>query len=54
MTIPKLRLAQAAMSQPGTKVADLCKELAITRQTLYRYVNPKGQLRFDGNKLLDN
>jgi DNA invertase Pin-like site-specific DNA recombinase len=52
MTIPKLRLAQASMNQPGTKVADLCKELAITRQTLYRYVNPKGQLRLDGNKLL--
>ncbi|MFN6414697.1 MAG: recombinase family protein [Pseudomonadota bacterium] len=53
MTIPKLRLAQAAMSQPGTKVADLCKELAITRQTLYRYVTPKGQLRFDGQKFLN-
>jgi len=53
MTIPKLRLAQAAMSEPGTKVADLCKELAITRQTLYRYVTPKGQLRPDGTKFLE-
>lgn len=52
MTIPKLRLAQAAMGQPGTKVAELCKELAITRQTLYRYVNPHGQLRYDGQQLL--
>jgi len=54
MTIPKLRLAQGVMSEPGTKVADLCKELAITRQTLYRYVNPKGQLRHDGNQLIHN
>lgn len=52
MTIPKLRLAQAAMGQPETKVAELCKELAITRQTLYRYVNPNGQLRHDGQQLL--
>ena len=52
MTIPKLRLAQAAMGQPNTKVSDLCKELAITRQTLYRYVNPQGQLRFDGEEIL--
>jgi len=53
MTIPKLRLAQGVMSEPGTKVADLCKELAITRQTLYRYVNPKRQLRSDGQKFLN-
>lgn len=52
MTIPKLRLAQAAMGQPETKVSELCKELAITRQTLYRYVNPQGQLRLDGEQLL--
>lgn len=54
MTIPKLRLAQAAMSQSETKVADLCKELSITRQTLYRYVTPNGQLRLDGEKLIHN
>jgi len=52
MTIPKLRLAEAAMGQPETKVAELCKELAITRQTLYRYVNPQGELRYDGKQLL--
>ena len=52
MTAAKLRLAQAAMAQPGTKVGELCTELGITRQTLYRHVNPKGQLRLDGEKLL--
>jgi len=52
MTPAKLRLAQAAMGQPGTKVGELCVELGITRQTLYRHVDPKGQLRPDGLSLL--
>ena len=52
MTAAKLRLAQAAMSQPGTKVAELCTELGVTRQTLYRHVTPKGELRPDGLNLL--
>ena len=52
MTAAKLRLAQAAMGQPGTKVGELCAELGISRQTLYRHVDPKGALRPDGEKLL--
>lgn len=52
MTAAKLRLAMAAMGQPETCVADLCAELGITRQTLYRHVSPRGELRHDGVKLL--
>jgi DNA invertase Pin-like site-specific DNA recombinase len=52
MTPAKLRLAQAAMVDRDTKVGDLCRELGITRQTLYRFVDPKGELRADGTKLL--
>ena len=52
MTAAKLRLAMAAMGQPETKVSALCQELGITRQTLYRHVGPKGELRPDGAKLL--
>ncbi len=52
MTTAKLRLAMAAMGQPETKVRDLCQELGITRQTLYRHLSPKGELREDGRKLL--
>jgi DNA invertase Pin-like site-specific DNA recombinase len=52
MTAAKLRLAMAAMGQPETKVGALCQELEITRQTLYRHVDPKGKLRPDGEKLL--
>lgn len=53
MTPAKLRLALAAMGKPETKVANLCAELGITRQTLYRFVDPKGDLRADGVKLLE-
>ena len=52
MTVAKLRLAMAAMGQPETTVGDLCNELGVTRQTLYRYVDPDGNLRDDGKKLL--
>lgn len=53
MTPAKLRLARAAMGQAETKVGDLCVELGITRQTLYRFVSPKGDLREDGRRLLE-
>lgn len=52
MTAAKLRLAQAAMEKHETNVSELCKELGITRQTLYRHVSPDGSLRNDGKKLL--
>ena len=52
MTPAKLRLAQAAMAARDTKVSALCEELGVTRQTLYRFVGPKGELRADGEKLL--
>lgn len=53
MTAAKLRLAMAAMASRDTKVGVLCMELGITRQTLYRHVDPKGNLRPDGQKLLN-
>ena len=40
------------MVDRDTKVGDLCKELGVTRHTLYRFVGPKGELRRDGAKLL--
>jgi DNA invertase Pin-like site-specific DNA recombinase len=52
MTAAKVRLAMAAMGQPGTKISDLCRELGVTRQTLYRHVGPDGALRHDGRQLL--
>jgi DNA invertase Pin-like site-specific DNA recombinase len=52
MTAAKLRLAMAAMGKPETKVSELCRELNVTRQTLYRHVGPDGSLRKDGKKIL--
>lgn len=53
LTSSMLRRAMAAMGQPETKVGELCEELGITRQTLYRHVAPDGKLRSDGQRLLD-
>lgn len=52
MTAAKIRLAMASMGQPDTTVSDLCKELGVSRQTLYRHVSPTGELRDDGHRVL--
>jgi hypothetical protein len=48
----RLRLAMAAMGKPGTVVGELCREPGVTRQALYRHIDPTGTLRPDGEKLL--
>lgn len=48
----QVRLAQAAMAQRDTSVSELCRELGIQRVTLYRYVDPKGELRDYGKRVL--
>jgi DNA invertase Pin-like site-specific DNA recombinase len=53
MTPAKVRLAMPAMGQPETHIGRLCRELGVTRQTLYRHVGPNGALRADGKRLLD-
>ena len=52
MTPAKVRLAMASMGKPDTHVGDLCAELGVSRQTLYRHVSPAGELRDDGKKVL--
>lgn len=52
MTPAKLRLAQAAMGKPETRIGELCSELGVSRQTLYRHVDPTGCIRPHGEKLL--
>jgi len=49
----EVRLAMAAMGQKETKVTDLWRELAITRQTLYQHVAPDGTLRKNGLKVVE-
>lgn len=53
LTKAQVRLAQAAMQNRDTKVADLCQELGITRVTLYRYISPDGSLRKNGQAVLN-
>jgi len=52
LTKAQVRLAQVAMQNRDTSVGELCKELGITRPTLYRYVGPNGELREFGNRVL--
>jgi len=53
MNAAKLQQAMTALGNPKTRVAALCKELGVTRQTLYRHVSPEGELRPDGARLLE-
>lgn len=48
----QVRLAQASMKNRDTSVSELCKELGITRPTLYRYIGPNGELREFGERVL--
>src|SRR5262249_7682537 len=52
MTPAQPRMAMVAMGKPETRVGQLCAELGITSQTLYRHVDPTGALRPDGQKVL--
>jgi DNA invertase Pin-like site-specific DNA recombinase len=51
MTPAKLRLAMASMGKPETNVGNLCRELGITRSTLYRHVSPTGEARANAARL---
>jgi DNA invertase Pin-like site-specific DNA recombinase len=53
MTPAKLRLAMAAMGERETNVGALCRELGITRSTLYRHVSPIGEARVDAARVLN-
>lgn len=52
LTKAQVRLAQAAMGKKETRVNELCRELGVTRPTLYRYIGPRGALRDYGNQVL--
>ena len=52
LTKAQVRLAQVAMKNRDTSVAELAAELRIKPVTLYRYVSPKGELRTNGKRVL--
>lgn len=45
MTPAAIRYAMASMGKPDAVVSELCKEMEISRTTLYRYVSPDGTNR---------
>ena len=52
LTKAQVRTIQAAMSHRDTSVSELCGELGISPVTLYRYVDPQGNLRDHGKRML--
>lgn len=53
LTKSQVRLAEASMKNRDTSVVELCKEVKITRATLYKYISPKGQIRDYGKRVLE-
>jgi len=54
LTKSQIRLAQVAMKNRDTSVGELCKELNITRPTLYKYISPNGELRDYALRVLES
>ncbi|MDE0304245.1 MAG: recombinase family protein [Albidovulum sp.] len=52
LTKAQVRMAQAAMASRDTSVSGLSEELGIRPATLYRYVDPNGNLRERGRRVL--
>jgi len=50
----QVRMAQTAMANRDTSVSELCKELGVKPVTLYRYVDPNGNLRDYGKRVLSS
>jgi len=53
MTATTLKMAMAAMADPGSKPKEVAHRLDITTATLYAYVNGDGSLKEPGQRLLD-
>ena len=53
LTKAQVRLAEASMKNRDTSVTELCKELKITRATLYKYISPTGELRNYAKRVLE-
>ena len=52
LTKAQVRTIQAAMAHRDTSVSELCRELGISPVTLYRYVDPQGNLRDHGKRVI--
>ena len=45
MPSEKIMMAASLMQTPNVSIQDICKNLGISRTTLYRYVGPQGEIR---------
>lgn len=45
MTPEKVKMAARLMKDEHIKVEDVCATLGVSRSTLYRYINPQGEIR---------
>lgn len=52
LTKAEVCLAQVRMRDPNASVSSLCKELGVGHSTLYKYVEPGGELRELGRKVM--
>ena len=46
-------MAQAAMAKRDTSVSERCKELDVKPVILYRYIDPQGNLKNNGKRVLE-
>lgn len=53
LTKTQVGMAQVAMANRDTSVAELCKERGVKPARLYRYVDPNGNLRDYGKLVLN-
>jgi DNA invertase Pin-like site-specific DNA recombinase len=53
MTPQKIRMAAEQMKDRNVNVTELCSTFNITRQTLYRYISPEGEIRQEGKDLIE-
>ena len=45
LTPDKLKLAASLMKDPSVSVKEICRNLGVSRTTLYRYIGPQGERR---------
>lgn len=45
MLMEKIKMAASLMQTPNVAIKDICKNLGISRTTLYRYIGPQGEIR---------
>ena len=53
LTPSQVQLISSAMKDRNTRVGELCKQFGVVRQTVYKYVSPKGELRKTGLAVLN-